>query len=123
MKLVLIVDDDNDIRQNISAAVKLYNFQTISASSGKEAIELLRDYKVDIIISDMRMLFLEGCHFLHYIKENKNKFNKPIIFTTAKVDDRNIVDELKLEHVFFVSKPFRIAELIELTMKLEGDEI
>ena len=70
-KIILVVDDDKDIVHLLSDYLSDYNYRVISANSGKTAQNITKNYKVDLILSDVNMPDGNGLSLLHKVKSTK----------------------------------------------------
>jgi len=106
---VLIVDDDDRIRELIKQYLNENNYLVTSASSAEEAKEKILIIKFDIIILDIMM---PGQNGLEFILENKNKIITPIILLTAKNQPIERIEGLETGADDYLAKPFEPKELI-----------
>ena len=67
--LILIVEDDNDLREAICDTVRLSNFSVMEASNAEEALEILAIEQIDLIISDVQMPGIDGHEFLNVYRK------------------------------------------------------
>lgn len=93
-KKVLIVDDDEDYRHLLEQILKRDKFQVIDASSGQEALSILLEQKVSLLISDLRMSNGDGWWLLKKIQE-KNLKNMPIIINSSDL----VIEEERLREL------------------------
>lgn len=91
-KIILIVDDDPDYLEQLDIYVKSFGFDTILASSQKQAEEILENTKPDLIISDL-MMEKEDSGFILAYKTKKKYPELPIIIATAVSSDTGFVFE------------------------------
>ena len=78
---ILVVDDEQELRDLVCEYLEKKGFQTSRASSGNSAIEVMKEAKVDVIISDVRMADGTGVELLSYVKSNKSEI--PFFFMTG----------------------------------------
>jgi DNA-binding NtrC family response regulator len=78
---VLVVDDEEGIREAVSINLEVDGFKVVTASGGDEAIELLKKTKVDFIISDVRMPKGDGVSLLKYVKEHYPSLPHIVLFS------------------------------------------
>lgn len=121
-KNILLIEDDKDISELISYNLKKENFNVITAYDGEEALNLIKDYVIDLIILDLMLPSVSGIDLLKYIKRDEKTKNIPVIIETAKGEENDIVLGLELGADDYVTKPFspkvlvaRIKRLIERT--------
>ena len=87
MTTILIVEDDDAIRNNIVRLLKLEGFDTISAPDGNVGLERAQTFKPELIISDVSMPGMNGFELLAAIRGDKAMATLPFILLTA-LDDR-----------------------------------
>ena len=113
---VLIIDDDEDTLFTVNEIVQSCGCKTITANSGKEALEILENENPDLILLDIMMPGMDGFQTLKKIKENPVLENIPVFAVTAKamVGDRDII----LKHGFndYIQKP---VNAVTLAFKIE----
>lgn len=121
-KNILLIEDDKDISELISYNLKKENFNSITAYDGEEALNLIKDNIIDLIILDLMLPNVNGIDLLKYIKRNEKTKSIPVIIETAKGDESDVILGLELGADDYVTKPFspkvliaRIKRLIERT--------
>lgn len=107
--LILIVEDDNHIKNLISTTLKVNKYTYLLASSGNEAIMLAVSYKPDIILLDLGLPDMDG---VEIIKNVRKWSNIPIIVISARSDDKDKIDALDLGADDYITKPFSVEELL-----------
>lgn len=113
MSTVLIVDDAEDLSFTLGKIVKNNGYAVISASSGKEALDVLRAHIVDLIYLDIGLPDIDGLDLIPAIREIST--DSDIIMLTGKNDAKTAVDSLKAGAVDYILKPF---DIIEFTTSL-----
>lgn len=106
---VLVVDDDKEIREAIEIYLQNEGLRVLHAQDGLEAVEVLRDNAVHLIILDIMMPNLDGIKATFHIRE---KDNIPIILLSAKSEDTDKILGLQMGADDYVTKPFNPLELI-----------
>lgn len=111
---ILLVDDELNIRETITELLVFQNYDVKNASNGQEALEVLENWIPDLIICDIMMPIMDG-NMLHDItKENELLCSIPFIFLTAKKEN-NLMRKCLLDGADdFLSKPFKISELMDI---------
>ncbi|MFY2252336.1 response regulator transcription factor [Priestia megaterium] len=107
--VVLVVDDEQEIRKGIAIYLKNEGIKVFTAKDGIEAIEILNKEKVHLIILDIMMPRQDGISTTFKIREQKNI---PIIMLSAKSEDADKVLGLQVGADDYVTKPFNPLELI-----------
>lgn len=106
---VMVVDDDKEIRDAIEIYLKNEGITVIKAQDGIEAIEILNEQEIHLIILDMMMPRLDGISTTFKIREKKNI---PIIVLSAKSEDTDKILGLQVGADDYVTKPFNPMELL-----------
>ena len=112
MKRIVIIEDEQVLRENIKEILTLKGFTAYAAASGDEGLDLVRTVLPDLVLCDIKMPRYDGFWVLEQIRKN-NELNKiPFIFVTAKVENRDIRDGMGLGADDYITKPFSSDELI-----------
>lgn len=106
---VLIVDDEKEIRELIEIYLKNEGYEVIMAATGLEAIQIVNQKRVDLIILDVMMPVVNGVDACIKIRE---QHNVPIIMLSAKVEDIDKILGLSVGADDYLTKPFNPLELI-----------
>ena len=105
---VLIVDDEERIRTMIKEYCLLENYKTLEAENGLEALEIVKNKPIDIIILDIMMPKMDG---LTAYKEIK-KYNIPTIILSARAEEYDKLTSFDLGVDDYITKPFSLKELM-----------
>ena len=106
---ILVVDDDDGIRDLVKQYLNENNYLVTTAISAEDAQEKIKIIKFDLIVLDIMM---PGKNGLDFTKENKNKLYTPIILLTAKGEADERIQGLEIGADDYLSKPFEPKELI-----------
>lgn len=106
---ILIVDDEKEIRNLIGIYLQNEGYKTFKAENGRQALELLNSYDIDLIILDVMMPDMDGIQTCIRIREERNL---PIIMLSAKSEDMDKILGLTTGADDYVTKPFNPLELI-----------
>jgi len=106
---ILVVDDDRDIVESIAIFLTNENYNILRAYDGLEAIEILNDNEVHLMILDIMMPKLDGIKTLIKLRETKNI---PVILLSAKSEDTDKIFGLAAGADDYITKPFNPSELI-----------
>src|SRR5665213_1006561 len=90
MKTVLIIEDNNDIRENACEMLELKGYKVLFAVNGKTGIELAKQEKPDVILCDIMMPEANGYEVFNALKEDSRTTAIPFIFLTASVERKEI---------------------------------
>ncbi len=116
-KKVLVVEDEEAVRNEISEILTMENFQVSSATNGLEGLIQAKRNKPDIIVSDIIMPVLNGYQFIQRIKKNPETESIPVIFLSAKTTKDDIRHGMYLGAVSYLTKPLSIDELLQTIKK------
>lgn len=116
-KIVLVVDDEEDIVSVIRDRLEANKLKVITACNGEEALQKASEHP-HIIIMDILMPVMGGIDALKKLKENEMTNDIPVIILTAKGDSTVQKQVLDLGAVSVMEKPFHPAELIAKVMRL-----
>lgn len=108
---ILIVDDEEDIREIISFNLAKDGYETITASNGEEALELIDTEKPDLVILDVMLPGIDGNMVCMQVKNNLDSKNTPILMLSAKSDETDQVVGLKMGADDYLTKPFSVKVL------------
>ncbi|MCH7481150.1 MAG: response regulator [Chloroflexi bacterium] len=109
---VMLVDDDATNRNLVSEILDLCGYESIQASSGAQALTILTDQAVDVILLDIMMPDMDGWEFCRQLKQSINLAHIPIIMLTALVDDESRQKSFDVGADDFISKPFKMDDLV-----------
>ncbi|MDD4940343.1 MAG: sigma-54 dependent transcriptional regulator [Candidatus Omnitrophica bacterium] len=100
---ILVVDDEPLVRRSLSEFLTLEGYAVSSASNGREAINMLKDYIADIVITDIKMPEMDGLALLREIK--KSFASTAVIFITGYGSIENAVEAMKEGAFDYITKP------------------
>ena len=111
---ILVVDDDDGIRNLVKKYLNENNFLVTTANNAEDAEEKVKVIKFDLIVLDIMMPGESG---LDFISKNKDKYNTPIILLTAKGEANERIEGLEVGADDYLPKPF---EPKELTLRIRN---
>ncbi|HZP01566.1 MAG TPA: response regulator [Terriglobia bacterium] len=109
---ILIIDDDPHFLRVWSRILSGANFQVDTASGVNEALRILRDQPIDLVISDMRMPDTDGLSFVQEIRRVGN--NLPVVILTAYGEVDTYLQAMNLGATEFLNKPIKSDELLRV---------
>ncbi len=112
MKHLLLIEDNDEIRENTAEILELANYKVYTAENGKVGVELALLHKPDIIICDVMMPVLDGYGVLHLLNKNPELSGIPFIFLTAKTERSAFRKGMELGADDYITKPFTDIELL-----------
>ncbi len=120
---IIIVDDDQTTRRIISRLVKQIGFKFITeAEDGEQALEILNNEPIDIILSDWDMPIVDGFKLLEMVRADKKYENIPFVMITANDDRDNIIKAAKARVSQYIIKPFTVQSLKAKIEKILGPD-
>ena len=112
MALIYIVEDDQNIREIESFALKNSGYQIQDFSSAKDFYHALKEKKPDLVILDIMLPDEDGMEILQKLRRNPETKRMPIMMVTAKTTELDRVKGLDMGADDYMSKPFGVMELI-----------
>ena len=106
---ILVVDDDKEIVGAIKKRLEMEDYEIITAYDGLEAMDILMEQEVQLLIIDVMMPKMDGLSATMKIRESKNI---PIIILSAKTEESDKILGLSMGADDYISKPFRPDELV-----------
>ncbi|MDX1583557.1 MAG: response regulator, partial [Thermoanaerobaculia bacterium] len=107
---VLIIDDEEVLRDVLETVLQRENFETLTAASGEEGLSLLDEEVIDLIILDMMLPGMDGTETLRSIKDTHPEI--PVIIVTAYSSIDGAIDAMKLGAFHYIPKPFKNEEVV-----------
>jgi len=111
-KHVLIVEDEEDIRELVRFNLAREGYTTSTAGSGEEGLRLARTKQPDLVLLDLMLPGIDGLEVCRRLKKESATENIPIVMLTAKGEESDIVAGLELGADDYVTKPFSPKVLI-----------
>src|ERR1043165_763700 len=123
-KRILVIDDNNDLRENTAEILDLAGYETLTAENGKRGVEIATKEKPDMIVCDIMMPELDGYGVLHLLRKNADTQNIPFIFLTAKTERSDFRKGMEMGADDYVTKPFEDIELLNaIEVRLKKAEV
>ncbi len=112
MKYLILIEDNNEIRENTAEILELAGYKVKTAVNGKLGVELALQEKPDLIICDIMMPVLDGYGVLHLLNKNPALTGIPFIFLTAKSERSDLRKGMEMGADDYITKPFNDIELL-----------
>ena len=112
MKKILLIEDDDNVRDNAREIIELSNYRVVLAENGKVGVEKAIAEIPDLIVCDIKMPILDGFGVLHAVKKNDHTSHIPFIFLTATTSRADFRRAMELGADDFITKPFEATELL-----------
>lgn len=116
---VLAIDDEQNIRRLIRNEFTLEGYEVSTARSGEEGLALIEQHQFDVILLDIKLPKLNGIDVLRKIKEMSS--SPEVIMITGYGDIQSAVDSLKLGARDYVTKPFKLDDLLTIVQNAVSD--
>ena len=124
MKKILLIEDNDLIRENTAEILELANYKVITAANGKIGVEQALQQTPDLIICDIMMPVLDGYGVLHAVQKNETIKNTPFIFLTAKTERNDFRKGMESGADDYITKPFDGTELLNaVDIRLKKNEL
>lgn len=117
---ILLIEDNQDIRESTAEILELANFTVYTAENGKKGVELALAHFPDIILCDIMMPELDGYGVLYMLNKNEQTAHIPFIFLTAKAERSDMRKGMEMGADDYLTKPFDDVELLNaIEMRLQ----
>lgn len=117
LKRILIVDDEESIRVMLAVVLEEEGFCVHQAANGADALDLLKENEIDLILSDVKMPKMSGLNLLKAVKEHYPQIIMMMMSAYGSVD--SALSAIQLGAYDYIAKPFKPAEIILLIRKAE----
>ena len=123
MKKLLIIEDNDNVRENTAEILELAGYEVHTAENGKKGVEAALNANFDLILCDIMMPELDGYGVLHILNKNPKTSGVPFIFLTAKAEKADFRKGMNLGADDYLTKPFEDTELMDtIEMRLKKSE-
>jgi len=109
---ILIIEDNDDIRESTAEILALANYEIYQANNGKTGVELANKHLPDLILCDIMMPELDGYGVLYLLNKNPQTAATPFIFLTAKAERMDMRKGMEMGADDYLVKPFDDVELL-----------
>ncbi|RQW05959.1 MAG: DNA-binding response regulator [Calditrichaeota bacterium] len=107
MQKILIVEDDDDIRELVAFNLEMSGFSVIKSEKGEGVVELATVEKPDLILLDVMLPGIDGFEVCRRIKMHQELKGTPVLMLTARTEDDDIINGLETGADDYITKPFR----------------
>lgn len=118
MSKILIVDDEVRILMLIQTLLKGNGYETIAAKTGEEALGILAQGGIDVMITDLRMAPMDGLTLIKEVKKTHPRL--PMILLTAYASVETAIDAMKCGAFDYLTKPFKVDEMLATVKRAEA---
>jgi len=122
---VLIVDDSSSIRAIVRKIIKVSGFnigELLEAADGKEAIKVLTDEWVDLVLTDINMPNMNGLELISEMKKDEMLKSIPVVMVTTEGSEKRIQESMKLGASGYIKKPFLPEEIKRTLSAIMGED-
>ena len=109
--VVLIADDEADIRELVSFRLEQSGYEVVVAEDGRQALDLLREVKPDLAVLDVMMPHLDGYEVTAEIRRDEDLKGTPVILLTARAQEQDVQRGFDAGADDYIRKPFSPQEL------------
>jgi len=113
MKKILVIEDEPEMRRNISTLLRYCDYESIAAENGRQGVEAARREKPDLILCDVMMPELDGYGVLQALQKDTSLARIPFIFLTAKGEKDDLRSGMNLGADDYLTKPVANIDLLE----------
>ena len=107
-RAVVLVVEDNETMRNLIRDALVKDYDILTAGDGEEALAIVKESRVDLVVSDIMMPKMDGCELCNAIKENINLSHIPVLLLTAAVGVETHIRSLKSGADAYIEKPFKM---------------
>ena len=113
MKKILVIEDEPEMRRNITTLLRYYDYEPVAAANGREGVEAARRDRPDLILCDVMMPELNGYGVLQALQTDPALARIPFIFLTAKGEKDDLRSGMNLGADDYLTKPIANADLVD----------
>ncbi|MDN5203040.1 response regulator [Fulvivirgaceae bacterium BMA10] len=113
MKKILVIEDDQNVRESIAELLSLKPYEVATAENGLEGVRMAKETNPDLIICDVMMPESDGYEVLGKLRSDEYNSDVPFIFLTAKAEKTSLRQGMNLGADDYITKPFKAEELFE----------
>lgn len=115
---VLVVEDDEVLREALCDTLRYSGYQPLSANDGEQALVELQRSRVDLIVSDVQMDPMDGISLLREVRSQRPEL--PFVLVTAHGSVEKAVEAMRLGATDYLIKPFEAQVLLEMVSRFDG---
>lgn len=113
MKKILVIEDEPEMRRNITTLLRYHDYEPITADNGRAGVEAARRERPDLILCDVMMPELDGYGVLRALQTERTLARIPFIFLTAKGEKDDLRSGMNLGADDYLTKPVGNADLVQ----------
>ncbi len=112
MAKILVIDDEQDIREKVCTMLEYEDFETLSAENGRKGIEIAKQSLPDLIVCDVMMPGVSGFWVLSELRNDTRTAGIPFIFLTGRASQKDMRHGMALGADDYLAKPFKTSDLL-----------
>jgi len=117
---ILVIDDERAVRDLISDALNIEGHEVFTAENGKEGLDLIGQYRFDLVFCDLRMPEMDGQALYEEVQRDHPQVLKRIVFVTAQANSSDYGPFLRETGIPVIEKPFTLSQLRQAVTKMVG---
>lgn len=117
---ILVIDDERAVRDLISDALAIEGHDVMTAENGKEGLDLIGQYRFDLVFCDLRMPEMDGQALYEEVQRDHPQVLKRIVFVTAQANSSDYGPFLRETGIPVIEKPFTLGQLRQAVAKMVG---
>lgn len=114
MKTVMIMEGNEEIRENMRELLELFGFRVVCASSGVTGVDVAEQQRPDVIIGDLSSAFVSDLGVLRRLRANQSTASIPFIYLASRMEREEVSEAMATGADACVRMPFEIDELIDV---------
>ncbi len=122
-KKILVVDDEERVREMLGFRLKLFGYEVLEASNGEEALEVATREKPDLVLLDIMMPGMDGFQVCSRLKRNEETKDIPVVILTAKADAKDVTRAVNSGAADYVVKPYDPMVLQQKVARNLGEDV
>ncbi|UKN01483.1 response regulator [Paracrocinitomix mangrovi] len=116
-KKIVLIEDNDEVRENIQEILELADYEVIAGENGKIGVDLVKKHSPDLVLCDIMMPELDGYGVLHMLSRNAETSKIPFIFLTAKSENEDFRKGMNMGADDYLTKPFDDVQLLNAVEK------
>lgn len=113
MKTILLIEDNDNIRENLAEIMELSHYHVLTAVNGAQGVAIAKEQKPDMIVCDIMMPVLDGYGVLQALRKEPGLQGIPFIFLTAKAEPTEKQMGMEMGAYDYITKPIGGPELLD----------
>jgi len=103
---ILVADDDDHVRKIVEFRLRMFGYEVLQASNGREALEIAKREQPDLVLMDAMMPEMDGFQSCGRLKQDKQTAHIPVLMVTAKAEAKDVARAFTSGAVDYVVKPY-----------------